>query len=207
MFASFAKSIHRSLLEELLRQHAPKLRGHIIDIGSKNRRYDALFKGSAITAVDLVPNAELNVEYGDIEKGLSSADNSFDGALCIEVFQYLDNYMKATEEIQRILKPGGIAIIVMPLVYADHEDNIRFTKKFITRKLQPFFTSVECHTFGNAFTIIGDIFHRKIFLTRSRLLRGLLFLLAVPYWLFLAIPGIKKNTDDFYSGIFLIVTK
>lgn len=206
MFTCLEKSIHRSLLEQLLYKHASRLSGNIIDIGSKNRRYDSLFSGT-ITAVDLVPNAELKVVYGDVEKGLPFPDNSFDGAICIEIFQYLDNYMKAAEEIRRVLKPGGSIIVVMPLVYADHQDNIRFTKKFITEKLRPLFTSVEYHTFGNAYTVVGDILHRKIAPTRSRLLRGLIYLLALPYWLLLAIPGIKKITDDYYSGIFLIVTK
>lgn len=202
----FDSTMHRKLLEELLRSHCASWKGSIIDIGSKNRRYDSWFKGT-ITAVDLVPNPELAIGFGDVEKGLPFTDGSFDGALCIEVFQYLDDYMKAASEIHRLLTPKGKAVLTMPLMYADHDDNIRFTRRFIARKMMSVFRSVECHTFGNAYTVAGDMLHRKIILTRSRLARALWYLVAVPYWLFISLPIIKNSKDDCYSGIFLVVTK
>lgn len=206
MTLTFGKTFHRKRLDELLTKHASRVSGNIIDIGSKDRRYDSLFSG-AITAVDIVPDESRNVVYGDIEKGLSFPDASFDGALCIEVFQYLDNYEKAMAEIARVLKPGGSAIIALPLMYADHEDNIRFTERFISKKMSAVFSEVECFRIGNGFTVIGDILYKKIAGLKSRMLRYLARLLVLPYFLLLEIPAIKKNVDSFYSGLCVIVKK
>ncbi|MBD3339991.1 MAG: methyltransferase domain-containing protein, partial [Candidatus Lokiarchaeota archaeon] len=110
-FSHIFKTYHRNLLEKLVDKYKYLIRGSILDIGSKNRRYDHLFNGN-VTAVDVIPNPHLDVREGDITK-LEFANNSFDSALCLEVLHYLNPMDSATglEEIIRVLKKEGNAII------------------------------------------------------------------------------------------------
>ena len=67
-----------------------------------------------------------NLEYitADIESPLAKvkmdihhipfAENTFDVAFCNHVMEHVDDYVKATSELYRVLKPGGWAIIQSP---------------------------------------------------------------------------------------------
>jgi len=123
------KTYHRCLVEKALVRHKRSITGKTLDIGAMRPRYNHLFNAS-FTAVDLTPNEELGVLYGDIQEGLPFEDNSFDSIICIEVFLYLDQYEKSIVEIHRLLKPGGTAIISTPFMYRDTGDTIRLTERF-----------------------------------------------------------------------------
>jgi len=60
-------SPHRVLLEEKIKKIAPIISGEVLDIGSKNRRYDSLFKAHIIAA-DINENKEKNIIKADINK-------------------------------------------------------------------------------------------------------------------------------------------
>lgn len=200
----FNKTIHRILLEKKLRVAAHLLHGSILDIGSKNRRYDHLFDGT-ITAVDLVPNPARNVEQGDIEHGLGFPDGSFDGVLCLEVFEYLAHVEPAIEEIFRLLRPGGYLILSVPFLNNDHGDKQRYTKNHLTGLFGKF-AHVQTDTFGNGFTLVWDILRKKAS-RHNRLLRYPVFLLLLPYLLMLKLSSLEKIHDDTYAGLFFIMKK
>ena len=70
MFLDYVrKTYHRNLLEKLLIEQSALIKGKILDIGSKSRRYDHLFQDTIIAA-DIISNKELNIEKQDIT-GLS----------------------------------------------------------------------------------------------------------------------------------------
>jgi ubiquinone/menaquinone biosynthesis C-methylase UbiE len=50
---------------------------------------------------------------GDIER-IPFPDNTFDGVVCLGVLEYLDTDAKALREIERVLKPGGMAVVSTP---------------------------------------------------------------------------------------------
>ena len=52
-------------------------------------------------------------QVADIEK-IPYPDNTFDGILCLGVVEYLATDGPALTEIQRVLKPGGFAVITTP---------------------------------------------------------------------------------------------
>jgi SAM-dependent methyltransferase len=199
------KTYHRILLEKLIEKHAFHISGSMLDVGALNPRYNHLFKAK-VTSVDIILNEKLGVLYGDIEQGLSFEDASFDSVICIEVFEYLDDYQKAIREIYRLLKPNGKAFISMPFVYRDHTDNIRLTEKMFTAKLQQF-ASVRSVRVGNGYVVIWDILKKKVFGIRFKLLRYLFFLFILPYLGFLLLFNVQKIKDDYYSGLFMILAK
>lgn len=199
------KTYHRILLEQLIAKHAYHITGSMLDVGALNPRYNHLFKAT-VTSVDIIVNEKLGVLYGDIEKGLSFPDNSFDSVICIEVFEYLDDYQRAINEIYRLLKPDGRAFISVPFFYRDHTDNLRFTEKMFTAKLQRF-RSVKSIRIGNGYVAVWDILKKKIFGIKFKLLRYLVFGLLLPYLGILKLFNVHKIKDDFYSGLFMIIEK
>lgn len=48
-------------------------------------------------------------------KNLSFKDHSFDVIICIHVFEHIDDDKRAMAEIYRVLKPGGVALLDVPI--------------------------------------------------------------------------------------------
>ncbi|HTF30094.1 MAG TPA: class I SAM-dependent methyltransferase [Flavitalea sp.] len=199
------KTYHRCLVEKALVKHQRLITGKALDIGAMRPRYNHLFNAS-FTAVDLTPNEELGVLYGDIQEGLPFEDNSFDSIICIEVFLYLDQYEKSIGEIYRLLKPGGTAIISTPFMYRDTGDTIRLTESFFLTHFKAF-SLVQSLRLGNGFIVIWDILRRKIYSVKNKFVRYLLFSLILPYFAILKIFNLERLKDDFYSGLFFILRK
>ena len=203
----YYKTYHRRLLENFLKKYTSKMQGKILDVGSKNRRYDNLLPGSIITAIDIIPNPEKNVLAGNIEERLPFNDESFDGALCIEVLEYVKNYSNALHELQRILSSNGKALISVPFVYHAHDDKLRYTKEFLREELSQLFSKVEIITFGNSWVIIGDILRKKVLSIRFRLIKYLCFIFILPYLGCIKLLHLDKKEDQYYSGMVCFVTK
>lgn len=201
-----SKSYYRNLIEKYLYQFRNLITGKILDIGSKNRRYDHLFNGD-ITAIDIIPNPELNIIKGDLTS-LAFPSNSFDSIICLEVFEYLEpnNFNKGFEEIFRILNQNGNAIISIPFFYWQHKDNMRVTYKY----LQNYFLRFPNLEFkiirvGNKYTALYDVIRSSKNIAVSVKLKNfnaklLLFFLYIIIKLF----SLEYKQDLFYSGLLII---
>ncbi len=208
-FSYLAKSYHRNLLEKLLIKNKHLILGKILDIGSKGRRYDYLFDGEIIAA-DIIPVPELNIIKADLTN-MHFESNSFDSIVCLEVFQYLEpeNFKKGFEEIYRVLKKNGKALISMPFYCWEHRDNMRATFNFISNYLKQLKNlDSKIIKLGNRYTSIYDSvkFGNNItLLPKFRNLRGKFIL----FLLYLIIKGfsLENKQDSFYSGYFIIFSK
>ena len=47
-------------------------------------------------------------------RAIDCADNRFDGAACIEVFEHLFDHLQTAGEINRVLKTGGVPVASVP---------------------------------------------------------------------------------------------
>jgi ubiquinone/menaquinone biosynthesis C-methylase UbiE len=59
------------------------------------------------------PELRPQLQRGDAER-LPFANGSFDAAICMGALEYLPDYGAAIEEMHRVLRPGGIALITVP---------------------------------------------------------------------------------------------
>lgn len=199
---------HRNLIEDLLQKFRHFIKGHILDIGSKNRRYDGLFNGD-ITAIDIVPNQEYNVIKGDLAK-LEFESNKFDSVVCLEVLHYLDplKCIDGFNEIFRVLKKGGKALISICFVYHEDDDNYRLTYNYIRSILQKIDNlNFRILKVGNRYTSIYDIIREKIKKRKSKIknlgpIIGCFFL-----YLSIKILGLEKKEDKWPEGYFIIYSK
>lgn len=208
------KTYHRNLLEKLLKAHKNLIKGKILDIGSKNRRYDHLFEGQ-VMAADIIPNKELGIEKQDITN-LTYPDSSFESIISLETLQYLklESFTKAISEIERVLKKGGTAIITCPFFYRDHQDNLRVSLNYLNEILaEMHFSEYKIYKIGNKHTAIFDIFRFGFFQKKyknklTKFFASIYYLSnLINQFLTIKIFRLEKIEDDFYSGIFIILKK
>jgi SAM-dependent methyltransferase len=62
---------------------------------------------------ELYPDRDLPVMVGDVCE-LPFSDREFDGAVCGEVLEHLDDDRAAVGEIARVLRPGGLLVATVP---------------------------------------------------------------------------------------------
>ena len=90
--------------------------GKVIDLGAGTGAANAQLNPREITAVDpseqmlaLNPAADKHVAPGE---ALPFEDESYDGVFSAFVFRNLDSIPQTLAEIHRVLKPGGVAVVV-----------------------------------------------------------------------------------------------
>lgn len=203
------KTYHRNLLELLLSKNKYLIKNKILDIGSKNRRYDHLFNGDII-AIDIIPDPDLNVIKGDVTN-LKFQLNEFDSIICLEVFEFLkpEEFKAGIDEIYRVLKQGGTVLISIPFYYYDHGDYIRLTYKYVYDYLKKFnkfkFKIVK---FGNKYTTIFDNLRYYMIERRRTFLKGMeMTPILFIFYLIIKIFSLERKKDFFYSGLFIIASK
>lgn len=75
------------------------------------KRFRAL-KNLDYTTADIdSPIADLNLDVTE----MNIPDNQYDVLICNHVLEHVDNVDKAFSEIKRVLKPGGWAILMVPI--------------------------------------------------------------------------------------------
>jgi SAM-dependent methyltransferase len=133
----------------------------IVEIGSRpaeGQEQDAylrhLFPGREYIGCDIQPGP--NVDQIEDIHALTFADNSVGCVVCVEVLEHVADPIRAVEEIHRVLKPGGVAILTsvmfMP-IHAHPWDYWRFTPEGFAKILEPFETSLA---FGYGFDLLPE---------------------------------------------------
>jgi demethylmenaquinone methyltransferase/2-methoxy-6-polyprenyl-1,4-benzoquinol methylase len=90
--------------------------GRVLDLGAGTGAANGVFGDREVVSLD--PSFEmLNLNSGGrrvvgVGEGLPFGDNSFDGVFCAYVFRNLESIPLALDEIHRVLRPGGVAVVV-----------------------------------------------------------------------------------------------
>lgn len=97
--------------------------GELLDIGSGTgelitliQSHNPTVKASACDYIDTLmqlPNQKVQVANLN-EEALPYPSTSFDLVTCTEVIEHLENYRKLIREVERVLKPNGVAIFTTP---------------------------------------------------------------------------------------------
>ncbi len=112
----------------------------ILDMGGKKINKRGFFD---------IEESGLLIKYANISKDTSPdylcdissipiEDNSFDGIILSEVLEHVPDPKSVLKEAQRILKPGGLALICTPFmfhVHSDPYDYARYTDQYYTKVL------------------------------------------------------------------------
>lgn len=125
---------------QALRTHA---KGEVLDLGGRDFfefvKQDSQISFSSWTSLELERSAiasddpRFSLVVGDGER-MSFTDNSFDTVVNLQVLEHTLHPMRMISEIQRVLKPGGVAIFLIPQTSALHEvptHYYNFTRYFV----------------------------------------------------------------------------
>jgi SAM-dependent methyltransferase len=132
---------HRSLISGL-RPFLCKFENDVLDIGAGSQFYRNLLPQEVnYRALELVPNEKVygwenkSVDYYDGTK-MPYDDESFDHVMCIEVLEHAENPELLLQEMVRVLKVGGTAMLTVPFAAKWHYvpyDYWRFTPSGLER--------------------------------------------------------------------------
>lgn len=89
----------------------------VVDIGCGNKPYAEYFSGKYI-GVDHDPKTKADVVSDSINVPLS--DSSADAVILNQTLEHVEKPAETVSEIWRLLKPGGLAIITVPLTMKVH---------------------------------------------------------------------------------------
>jgi SAM-dependent methyltransferase len=195
------KSPHRTRLETLLKASLPTLHDSMLDIGSRNRRYDHLLKSRPI-AVDIVENKSLDVQHGDVTN-LQFRTSTFDAVICLEVLEYVSDPRRAVNEIARVLKVGGTVVLSVPFMFKEHEDVQRYTGGYLKELLRDFDIK-QFAAVGGSWTVILTIWWGKAKTIRFKPFRYFCTALLLP---FLLSRSNQFKYTRYASGYFVVATK
>jgi SAM-dependent methyltransferase len=142
--------------------------GDILDIGAgqspwrewfpTNCRYRGIDVRDA-QAFNMISDKDITLYDGNI---IPFHDASFDGAICIEVLEHVENPEKLVSEIARILKNGSLLILTVPWSARRHHiphDYHRFTRERLDQLFKKHgFIDVRIIERGNDVSVIANKF-------------------------------------------------
>ncbi len=113
--------------------------GLALDLGSGTSPYRASVErlGFELRTLDLTRETE--PDYLGTAESTGLEDSMFDLVICTQVLEHVADPWEAGLEIQRILRPGGRAILTMPHVWFFHphpHDYWRFTQEGVVRLVE-----------------------------------------------------------------------
>lgn len=161
----FCNKLSRKREAEFLRRHSSDLK--TLEIGAKS-------KGN----IQYFPNlTTLNIESGEEVDIVADAENlekiienqSFDIVLCMSMLEHVKHPIKIVENIERILKKDGIAIVSVPFIMPLHDtpqDYWRFTRYGLMELFKDF-QLVEIKDSMTSLESIGYLYHRLFLQSES----------------------------------------
>lgn len=113
-----------------------------LDIGCGLKPYAESFSNAHYVGIDIADSGRpIDMKAPDkFYDGINIPyeDGSFDGVLCTQVLEHVEDMDKFLAECNRVLKVGGSFIISVPFIYKEHEkpyDFRRFTSHGLTSDL------------------------------------------------------------------------
>jgi 2-polyprenyl-3-methyl-5-hydroxy-6-metoxy-1,4-benzoquinol methylase len=120
-------------VERLVREvPAGRAGARALDLGSDRSPYRELLAGRGFDVKTLDITRESGADYEGTIESTGLPDASFDLVLCTQVIEHCMNPWQGMQEVRRILRPGGHAIVSAPHVWFYHPhptDHWRFTQE------------------------------------------------------------------------------
>jgi SAM-dependent methyltransferase len=148
----------------------------VLDIGSGNSPYAALFPNRLCLDVRLRPDVKVR---GDAH-ALPFRSESFELILFTEVLEHTIEPQRVVDELQRVLRPGGRVLLTTRFIFPLHDvpgDYYRFTDRALAYLFRRW-SSVDIRAEATSAETLGVLLHRmsiQCTFRGGRIVRGAMF--------------------------------
>ncbi len=152
---------------EVIQHCRQYFKGTLLDVGAGNAKYKGIIKQqvSAYTTCDMIPGKNIDVVC-DVEH-LAFPDGSFDTVVSTQVLEHVPRPWRMLQEINRVLKSGGVCMLSAPFLvpyHADPHDYFRYTTEGLRTLMQDSgFEVVECRPYGKIGTVFSEFIRFTLF--------------------------------------------
>lgn len=127
--------IVRKCIYDFIKENTHLIKGKFMDFGCGEKPYKSLFNVKEYIGVDVKdsghPKESKSADIFYDGHTIPINDNYFNSALATQCFEHIFNIDEIISEINRVLKPKGILLITLPLIWEEHEipfDFFRYTE-------------------------------------------------------------------------------
>lgn len=109
----------------------------VLDIGCGDGMVKRLLPNCQVIGIDVEP-AYTGALRGSAEN-LPFRENRFDIVTCFDVIEHVPDQEKAIQEIKRVLKPGGLACLTVPLypwLWSEHDEKVGHIRRYYPGELK-----------------------------------------------------------------------
>ncbi|WP_099464660.1 class I SAM-dependent methyltransferase [Parabacteroides provencensis] len=189
-------------------------KGYLLDIGCGSKPYLCNLEKYVDTyyGCDFVQSKENNVDLVCDAIDIPLENESFDTIISTQVLEHVFDTKKCISESFRLLKPNGVYIISVPLVWPIHlapYDFHRFTKYGIKNYLEEAgFRDIEIYSNGGKWAMIGQMINLGLFFPVPRkpflnIIKKWFLYLSNKFFVFMD----KKYFNDNYTLNYVVVCK
>lgn len=148
------KSIGRVLFQEKVRENKKYVFGHVLDVAGGNSTYLNYFpKGVTVEKTNREGHSDVVLDFN---KPFPYQDNTFDTVLCFNALYIADDPEFTLNEMMRVLRPGGRALLSTMLIVSEipePHDYERWTKEGFEKLFKRNgYTEFEVQRYGNRFS-------------------------------------------------------
>ena len=150
----------RHILQQQIKKFSHYITGKCLDVGAGHyNRYGKLFNVSQMIRMDVAHTDTVDL-VGSVDK-IPLESDSVDSIVCTQVFEHIQYPDKGAQEMARVLKKGGYALVTVPQMNELHEephDYFRYTSFGLKRIFEDAgFNIVEMDQRGGFFAVVTQI--------------------------------------------------
>ena len=152
-----------SITKEVVFHIMPHIRGRVLDLGAGMAKYKEIITKNTTDYIACDVKKNENIDMVCDVTNLIFPPESFDTVISTQVFEHVDNPFTVAQEIKKVLKPGGSAIITAPFMFpfhADPKDNFRFSREGLEEIFKSSgFEIIDSGIYGGFFIVLSEMIH------------------------------------------------
>lgn len=151
----------RELQDRTIAEYLPALKGKVIELGALgDGRRDFATGAEEYIVSSMVEGVDLQLDA----TAMRLPSDSVDGFLCESMLEHVQEPQKVISEIHRVLRPGGVLLMLTPWMYPFHaapDDFSRFSQSALAAALQGFHVT-QLKPLGNYWTSVATFTQLKV---------------------------------------------
>ncbi len=152
-----------------IKKAVPHYNGNVLDVGCGQSPYKFLLNASQTKyfGIDIIDADKFDYQNSEIThfngEDIPFDDENFEGVICTEVLEHVQNYQKLIDEIFRVMKKGGTGIVTIPWSARYHYIPFDFFR-YTPSSLKKMFSQFSVVNIKNRGTDISNITNKVIVL-------------------------------------------